>query len=74
MYLNCLQFQTVRFKTYLLSLGVSDPVTKSAFGSSAEYYKKLAEELAGVLCAPLKVRSFKFLAYIVFLNIFIMLS
>ncbi|CAG9535295.1 unnamed protein product [Cercopithifilaria johnstoni] len=46
--------ETVRFKTYLLSLGVSDPVTKSAFGSSAEYYKKLAEELAVVLCAPLK--------------------
>ncbi|VDO08191.1 unnamed protein product [Brugia timori] len=46
--------ETVRFKTYLLSLGVSDPVTKSAFGSSAEYYKKLAEELAVVLCTPLK--------------------
>ncbi|VDK71069.1 unnamed protein product [Litomosoides sigmodontis] len=46
--------ETVRFKTYLLSLGVNDPVTKSAFGSGAEYYKKLAEELAAVLCAPLK--------------------
>ncbi|OZC09585.1 EAP30/Vps36 family protein [Onchocerca flexuosa] len=46
--------ETVRFKTYLLSLGVSDPVTKSAFGSSAEYYKKLAEELAVVLYTPLK--------------------
>ncbi|VDN02703.1 unnamed protein product [Thelazia callipaeda] len=46
--------ETVRFKAYLLSLGVSDPVTKSTFGSSAEYYKKLAEELAAVLSAPLK--------------------
>ncbi|EFO18378.2 vacuolar protein sorting 36 containing protein, variant [Loa loa] len=46
--------ETIRFKTYLLSLGVSDPVTKSTFGSSAEYYKKLAEELTAVLCAPLK--------------------
>lgn len=49
--------QTVRFKTYLLSLGVSDPVTKSTFGSGAEYYKKLAEELSVVLCTPLKVFS-----------------
>lgn len=53
-------FQTVRFKTYLLSLGVSDPVTKSTFGSSAEYYKKLAEELSSVLCGPLKVCCFSF--------------
>ncbi|VDN39185.1 unnamed protein product [Gongylonema pulchrum] len=49
--------ETIRFKTYLLSLGVSDPVTKSTFGSSAEYYKKLAEELSTILCGPLKVCS-----------------
>ncbi|MCP9259417.1 Vacuolar protein-sorting-associated protein 36 [Dirofilaria immitis] len=45
---------TVRFKTYLLSLGVSDPVTKSAVGSNVEYYEKLAGELAVVLYTPLK--------------------
>ncbi|VDK48202.1 unnamed protein product [Anisakis simplex] len=46
--------ETVRFKSYLLSLGVSDPVTKSSFGSGAKYYEKLAEELSTILCAPLK--------------------
>ncbi|MFH4975199.1 hypothetical protein AB6A40_001908 [Gnathostoma spinigerum] len=46
--------ETVRFKSYLLSLGVSDPVTKSTFGSSAKYFEKLAEELSSVLCGPLK--------------------
>lgn len=45
----------MRFKSYLLSLGVSDPVTKSAFGNGAIYYEKLAEELAAVLLEPLKV-------------------
>ncbi|PAV67982.1 hypothetical protein WR25_23350 [Diploscapter pachys] len=47
--------ETVAFKSYLLSLGVSDPVTKSAFvGSDSEYFMKLAEELTNVLAEPLK--------------------
>uniref|UniRef100_A0A914V3V3 Vacuolar protein-sorting-associated protein 36 n=1 Tax=Plectus sambesii TaxID=2011161 RepID=A0A914V3V3_9BILA len=46
--------ETVQFKSYLLSLGVSDPVTKSAFGSGAQYYEKLANELATILEKPLK--------------------
>uniref|UniRef100_A0A915CK01 Vacuolar protein-sorting-associated protein 36 n=1 Tax=Parascaris univalens TaxID=6257 RepID=A0A915CK01_PARUN len=46
--------ETIRFKSYLLSLGVSDPVTKSTFGSGAKYYEKLAEELSSILCGPLK--------------------
>ena len=48
-------FQTVAFKSYLLSLGVSDPVTKSTYGSGAKYFEKLAEELGTVLAQPLKV-------------------
>ncbi|WKY01608.1 hypothetical protein Q1695_015540 [Nippostrongylus brasiliensis] len=46
--------ETVAFKSYLLSLGVSDPVTKSVYGSGAAYFEKLAEELRTVLLEPLK--------------------
>ena len=57
-------FQTVAFKSYLLSLGVSDPVTKSAFvGSDSEYFMKLAEELTNVLAEPLKVTNLLYLFF-----------
>ncbi|ETN77716.1 EAP30/Vps36 family protein [Necator americanus] len=46
--------ETIAFKSYLLSLGVSDPVTKSAYGSGAVYFEKLGEELCTVLAEPLK--------------------
>ncbi|CAJ0942547.1 unnamed protein product, partial [Mesorhabditis belari] len=46
--------ETVEFKSYLLSLGVSDPVTKSTYGTGAKYFEKLAEELAFILEQPLK--------------------
>uniref|UniRef100_A0A0K0DG51 Vacuolar protein-sorting-associated protein 36 n=1 Tax=Angiostrongylus cantonensis TaxID=6313 RepID=A0A0K0DG51_ANGCA len=46
--------ETVAFKSYLLSLGVSDPVTKSAYGNGAVYFDKLGEELCTVLLEPLK--------------------
>lgn len=46
--------ETVRFKSYLLSLGVSDPVTKATFGSGAKFYTKLAEEVSSILSVPLR--------------------
>ncbi|KJH44781.1 EAP30/Vps36 family protein [Dictyocaulus viviparus] len=46
--------ETIAFKSYLLSLGVSDPVTKSTYGNGAIYFDKLAEELCAVLLEPLK--------------------
>lgn len=46
--------ETVRFKTYLLSLGVSDPVTKSAYGSTAKFFEQLAGEIAKIVEQPLK--------------------
>ena len=49
-----LKFQTVRLKSYLLSLGVSDPVTKSTFGAGAVFFEKLAQELTSVLLAPME--------------------
>ncbi|TKR64996.1 hypothetical protein L596_025460 [Steinernema carpocapsae] len=45
--------ETVLFKQYLLSLGVSDPVTKSTFGNGAKYFEKLAQEISTVLEKPL---------------------
>ncbi|KAK6056370.1 EAP30/Vps36 family protein [Cooperia oncophora] len=46
--------ETIAFKSYLLSLGVSDPVTKSVYGSGAVYFEKLGDELRTVLLEPLK--------------------
>ncbi|CAI4228926.1 unnamed protein product [Auanema sp. JU1783] len=46
--------ETVAFKSYLLSLGVSDPVTKSTYGTGSKYFEKLAEELIEILEEPLK--------------------
>ncbi|KAL7641458.1 UNVERIFIED_CONTAM: hypothetical protein RMT77_007329 [Armadillidium vulgare] len=41
--------ETVQLRSYLLSLGVDDPVTKEAVGSTTEYHKKLAQEICNVL-------------------------
>ncbi|EEC16642.1 vacuolar protein-sorting protein, putative [Ixodes scapularis] len=41
--------ETITFKSHLLSLGISDPVTKSMYGSGSTYHKELAKQLAQVL-------------------------
>lgn len=46
--------ETVRFKSYLMSLGISDPVTRDGSGSDQVYYLKLAKEIYQVLQRPLK--------------------
>ncbi|KAL7074948.1 hypothetical protein ACQ4LE_005842 [Meloidogyne hapla] len=46
--------ETVRLKSYLLSLGVADPVTKSVFGAGAVFFERLAQELTNVLYEPLQ--------------------
>ncbi|XP_046742245.1 vacuolar protein-sorting-associated protein 36 [Diprion similis] len=46
--------ETVRFKSYLMSLGIDDPVTRDAYKSSNEYFRQLARELAQILEEPLK--------------------
>lgn len=46
--------ETVRFKSYLMSLGISDPVTRDAYGSEQAYYLKLAKEIYEVLQAPMR--------------------
>nr|CAG4651990.1 EOG090X09MN [Triops cancriformis] len=49
--------ETVRFKSYLLSLGIEDPVTKESFGSDNTYYQELAKEIAQILQQPVQDRG-----------------
>ena len=51
-------FQTVKFKSYLLSMGIPDPVTRESHGTGDKYYTELARQLASVLENPIKVRIF----------------
>ncbi|GAB6033260.1 Vacuolar protein-sorting-associated protein 36 [Chamberlinius hualienensis] len=46
--------ETVQFKSYLLSLGISDPVTKETHGTGSVYYRELAKQLAKFIEQPLK--------------------
>ncbi|XP_073844083.1 vacuolar protein sorting 36 [Musca autumnalis] len=46
--------ETVRFKSYLLSLGIDDPVTRDGFSSESAYYKRLAGQLCEMLLDPLE--------------------
>lgn len=41
--------ETVQFKAYLLSLGVSDPVTRESHGTGQRYFVELAQQLAKIL-------------------------
>lgn len=47
--------ETVRFKSYLLSLGIDDPVTRNDFRNENQYYKELARQLADILEQPIMV-------------------
>ncbi|KAH0956450.1 hypothetical protein HN011_000604 [Eciton burchellii] len=46
--------ETVRFKAYLMSLGIDDPVTRDVYKSSNEYFEQLAKQLAHILEEPIK--------------------
>ncbi|XP_058795295.1 vacuolar protein-sorting-associated protein 36 [Phymastichus coffea] len=46
--------ETVRFKSYLMSLGIDDPVTRDAYKTENEYFKQLARQIAEVLEEPIK--------------------
>lgn len=49
--------ETVKFKSYLMSLGIDDPVTREACKSSNEYFRQLAMQLSQILEEPIKVLS-----------------
>ncbi|XP_050362464.1 vacuolar protein-sorting-associated protein 36 [Nymphalis io] len=44
---------TVRFKSYLMSLGIDDPVTRDTFRSDSEYYIGLAQQISDMMVAVL---------------------
>lgn len=46
--------ETVQFKSYLLSLGIDDPVTKDSAGSDKAYFLGLAKEMFLVLDSPIQ--------------------
>lgn len=49
--------ETVRFKSYLMSLGIDDPVTRDNFTSNTQYFKSLAQQICQMLIDPIEVRS-----------------
>ncbi len=46
--------QTAQFRSYLLSAGISSPVTKETHGSGSTYHKELGKQLSQFLAQPLK--------------------
>ncbi|KAM4797198.1 vacuolar protein-sorting-associated protein 36 [Rhinophrynus dorsalis] len=49
--------ETIRFKSYLLSMGIANPVTRETHGSGTHYHMQLAKQLATMLQAPLEERG-----------------
>nr|XP_014090894.1 vacuolar protein-sorting-associated protein 36 [Bactrocera oleae] len=46
--------ETVRFKSYLLSLGIEDPVTRENFSSNSDYFRSLAQQICELLLDPIE--------------------
>ncbi|GCB63188.1 hypothetical protein scyTo_0013165 [Scyliorhinus torazame] len=46
--------ETIRFKSYLLSMGIANPVTRETHGSGTHYHMQLAKQLSGILQAPVE--------------------
>ncbi|XP_031175860.1 vacuolar protein-sorting-associated protein 36 [Sander lucioperca] len=49
--------ETIRFKSYLLSMGIANPVTRDTYGSGTHYHMQLAKQLGDMLQAPLEERG-----------------
>lgn len=47
--------ETIRFKSYLLSLGIDDPVTRDSFQSNTQYYKSLSDQVCEIILDPITV-------------------
>lgn len=45
---------TTQFRSYLLSLGIDDPVTRETYGNATEYHHHLAKEIVQALDEPVK--------------------
>ncbi|XP_033100053.1 vacuolar protein-sorting-associated protein 36-like [Anneissia japonica] len=46
--------ETIQFKSYLLSLGISNPVTRETHGSGSNYHIELAKQLSEFLKQPIE--------------------
>lgn len=46
--------ETIQFKSYLMSMGISDPVTRETSSSKQTYFVQLAKEIDNVLRDPIK--------------------
>ncbi|XP_017128755.1 vacuolar protein-sorting-associated protein 36 [Drosophila elegans] len=46
--------ETVRFKSYLMSLGIDDPVTRDNFTSNSAYFSSLARQICEMLLDPIE--------------------
>ncbi|KAG2456415.1 VPS36 protein, partial [Polypterus senegalus] len=55
--LSKLMEKTIRFKSYLLSMGIANPVTRETHGSGTHYHLQLAKQLAQILQTPLEERG-----------------
>ncbi|KAG8585047.1 hypothetical protein GDO81_004874 [Engystomops pustulosus] len=49
--------ETIKFKSYLLSMGIANPVTRETHGSGTHYHMQLAKQLATMLLTPLEERG-----------------
>uniref|UniRef100_A0A1A8QBD9 Vacuolar protein-sorting-associated protein 36 n=1 Tax=Nothobranchius pienaari TaxID=704102 RepID=A0A1A8QBD9_9TELE len=49
--------ETIRFKSYLLSMGIANPVTRETHGSGTRYHMQLAKQLGDMLQALLEERG-----------------
>lgn len=49
--------ETIRFKSYLLSMGIANPVTRETHGSGTHYHMQLAKQLGDILLGPLEERG-----------------
>ncbi|KAM4699787.1 vacuolar protein-sorting-associated protein 36 [Discoglossus pictus] len=49
--------ETIKFKSYLLSMGIANPVTRETHGSGTHYHMQLAKQLATMLQTPLEERG-----------------
>lgn len=51
---NITEDETVKFKSYLLSLGIDDPVTRETHGTGDAYLRELAKQISDFMEQPLK--------------------
>lgn len=51
---NITEDETIQLKSHLLSLGISDPVTKAEYGSGSTFHMELAKQLSDALMKPLE--------------------